>query len=63
MICSIKYLSTNKNVNGDLWLGLTFLWQSQIWENAGTYDLMESFEDFGFKLGKRQFSCWVSEDL
>ena len=27
------------------------LWQGQTWENAGTRDFMERFEDFGLKIG------------
>ena len=40
--CSTKHLSTTD----DLWLkGL------QRWENYDKYDFMESFEDFGLKIG------------
>ena len=37
--------------NGELWLTLTFLCQGQIWKNAGKYEFLESFEDFGLKTG------------
>ena len=45
-VCSVVYLSTTKIVQmmtlDRPWL---FSQQSQIWENANTYDFMESVED------------------
>ena len=50
LVCSIGYLSNQDCSNDDLRVTLTILQQDQIWENANTYDFMESFEDFGIKM-------------
>ena len=38
-------------LNSDLGLTVSFLWQGQIWENAGT-QIIESFEDLNPKIFK-----------